>query len=105
MSVRTRRSGVHLLRTGDEAEARDHLETAFKVDPFDTTTYNLLKMMDGLDKFEIVRDGNLIIKLDPKEAPVMREFVGPLAQRALEQYEIPVHAEGPDSHRDVPAPR
>jgi cellulose synthase operon protein C len=79
--------GVHLLRTGDEAEARDHLETAFKVDPFDTTTYNLLKMMDGLDKFEVLREGNLIIKLDPKEAPVMREFVGPLAQRAFAQYE------------------
>jgi cellulose synthase operon protein C len=79
--------GVQLLRTGDEAEARDHLEAAFKVDPFDTTTYNLLKMMDGLDKFEVIRDGNLLIKLDPKEAPVMREFVGPLATRALAQYE------------------
>jgi tetratricopeptide (TPR) repeat protein len=79
--------GVHLLRTGDEQEARDHLETAFKVDPFDTMTYNLLKMMDGLDKFEVIRDGDLVIKLDPKEAPVMREFVGPLAHRALDQYE------------------
>ena len=79
--------GVHLLRTGDEPEARDHLETAFKVDPFDTTTYNLLKMMDGLDKFEVIRDGDLIIKLDPKEAPVMREFVGPLAAKALAMYE------------------
>ena len=74
--------GVHLLRTGDESDGRDHLETAFKADPFDKTTFNLLTMMDGLDKFEIVRDGDLIIKLDPKEAPVMREFVGPLAQRA-----------------------
>lgn len=75
--------GVHLLRTGDEPEARDHLETAFKVDPFDTTTYNLLKMMDGLDKFDVLREENLIIKLDQKETPVMREFVGPLASRAL----------------------
>ena len=79
--------GTHLLRTGDEQEARDHLETAFKSDPYDRMTYNLLKMMDGLDKFEVIRDGDLIIKLDSKEAPVMREFVGPLAQRALEQYE------------------
>jgi len=79
--------GVHLLRTGDEAEGRDHLDIAFKADPYDRTTFNLLTMMDGLDKFEIVRDGDLIIKLDPKEAPVMREFVGPLAQRALQDYE------------------
>jgi tetratricopeptide (TPR) repeat protein len=79
--------GVQLLRTGDEAEARDHLETAFKTDPYDRSVYNLLTMMDGLDKFEVIRDGDLIIKLDSKEAPVMREFVGPLAHRALEQYE------------------
>ncbi|HTL00969.1 MAG TPA: tetratricopeptide repeat protein [Vicinamibacterales bacterium] len=79
--------GVHLLRTGDEEDGRDHLETAFKVDAFDRTTFNLLTMMDSLDKFEVIREGNLIIKLDPKEAPVMREFVGPLAQRALAEYE------------------
>lgn len=75
--------GMHLLRTGDEPEARDQLEAAFEVDPFDTTTYNLLKMLDGLDRFDVLREGNLIIKLDPKEAPVMREYVGPLAGRAL----------------------
>jgi len=79
--------GMHLLRTGDEQEARTQLETAFKADAYDTTTYNLLKMMDTLDKFEVIRQGNLIIKLDPKEAPVMREFVGPLAEKAFEQYE------------------
>jgi tetratricopeptide (TPR) repeat protein len=79
--------GVHLLRTGDEPEAREHLEAAFKSDPFDKTTYNLLQMMDSLDKFEVVHDGDLVIKLDSKEAPVMREFVGRLATRALDQYE------------------
>jgi cellulose synthase operon protein C len=79
--------GVQLLRTGDETEAREHLETAFKADPFDRSTYNLLTMMDGLDKFEVIRDGDLVIKLDPKEAPVMREFIGPLARRALDQYQ------------------
>jgi tetratricopeptide (TPR) repeat protein len=95
--------GVHLLRTGDEGDGRDHLETAFKADPFDRTTYNLLTMMDSLDKFEVVREGNLIIKLDPKEAPVMRELVGPLAQRALAAYEKKYQftPTGADSDRDV----
>ena len=59
--------GVQLLRTGDEAEARDHLETAWNADKFDRTTLNLLRMMDSLDKFEVVREGNVIVKLDPKE--------------------------------------
>ena len=34
--------GMHLMRTGDEAEARRALERAFKADPFDKVTYNLL---------------------------------------------------------------
>ena len=75
--------GVHLLRTGDEVEARNTLERAFAVDSFDQTTFNLLKMLDGLDKFETIREGNVIVRLDPKETPVMREFVGPLAIKAL----------------------
>ena len=76
--------GVHLLRTGDEAEARAVLERAFKIDAFDQTTFNLLTMLDSLDKFVVVREGNLIIKLHPGEATVMREFVAPLATQAFE---------------------
>ncbi len=78
--------GVHLLRTGDEEEAREHLEIAFKSDPFDHTTKNLLDLSDKLDKYVVLREGNLIVKLDPGEAPVMGEYVGPLAERALAQY-------------------
>ena len=75
--------GVHLLRTGEEAEARTVLERAFALDAFGQTTFNLLKMMDGLDKFETIKDGDVLVRLDPQEAPVMREFVGPLATKAL----------------------
>ena len=59
------------------------LERSFALDKFDQTTYNLLTMLDSLDKFEVVSEGNLVIKLDASEMPVMREFVGPLAQQAL----------------------
>ena len=76
--------GVQLLRTGDEAEARTVLEKAFAIDKFDRTTLNLLTMLDSLDKFETITDGNIIVKLHPGELPVMREYVGPLAQQALE---------------------
>ena len=47
-------SGMHLLRTGDETEARRALEASFKRDPFDLVTYNLLQMLDTLDKFVTV---------------------------------------------------
>jgi len=75
--------GVQLLRTGDEAEARTVLEKAFAIDKFDQTTFNLLTMLDSLDKFETLTEGNVVVKLHPDEVSVMREYVGPMAQQAL----------------------
>ena len=75
--------GMHLLRTGDEPAARRSLETAFKADPYDTVTYNSLQLLDTVDKFETIRQGDLVVRLHPDEAPVMREVVMPLAQEAL----------------------
>ncbi len=75
-----------MLRTGDETEARTVLEKAFAIDKFDRTTLNLLTMLDSLDKFETITDGNIIVKLHPGELPVMREYVGPLAQQALDVF-------------------
>ena len=76
--------GVQLLRTGDEAEARTVLERAFAIDKFDQTTFNLLTMLDSLEKFETVSEGDIVVKVHASEMPVMREYVLPLAQQALE---------------------
>ena len=54
--------GVQLLRTGDEGEARTVLEKAFAIDKFDQTTFNLLTMLDSLDKFETMTEGNIVVK-------------------------------------------
>jgi tetratricopeptide (TPR) repeat protein len=75
--------GMHLMRTGDELQARQALDRAFRIDPFDIVTYNLLALLDTLDKFVEIREGDIILKLDPDEAPVMREYAMPLAQNAL----------------------
>ena len=95
--------GVQLLRTGDEVEARTVLERAFAIDKFDQTTFNLLTMLDSLEKFEVITDGNIVIKVHPSEMPVMREYLLPLAQEALGDVfeEVSVHAQGADSDRDV----
>jgi cellulose synthase operon protein C len=76
--------GMHLLRTGDEAGARRALEAAFEADPFDIVTFNLLAMLDTVDTFETFRDGDLIVRLHPEEADVMREHVIPLARESLD---------------------
>ena len=75
--------GVHLLRTGDEPAARVALDASFKTDPYNTLTYNLLQMMDTLEKFVTVRDGDIVMRLHQEEAPVLQEYAMPLARQAL----------------------
>jgi cellulose synthase operon protein C len=75
--------GKHLLRTGDEPGARRALERAFKDDAFDQQTYNSLTLLDTLDKFETITDGDLIFRFDPSEVAVMREHAIPLAKEAM----------------------
>lgn len=75
--------GMQLMRTGDEVEARRALERSFNADPFDRVTYNLLALLDTLDKFVVEQSGNLIFKFHPDEAPVMREYAIPLAHEAI----------------------
>ena len=86
-SARTRArrpiSGMHLLRTGDEPGARNALEASFKSDPYDVVTLNLLRMLDTLDAFVTVRDGDLIMRMSKDEAPVLQDYAIPLAHQAL----------------------
>jgi len=76
--------GMHLLRTGDEPGARQALERSFAEDPFDVVTYNLLDMLDSLDEFVTIEAGDLIVRLHRDEAAVLKDYVVPLAQRALD---------------------
>ena len=95
------------MRTGDERAARRALETAFRGDPYDAVTYNLLGLLDTLDGFETIRDGDLVIRLHPDEAGVMREYVPALAREALAKLleALELHADRADPDRGVPAPR
>jgi cellulose synthase operon protein C len=77
--------GLHLMRTGDEGEARRVLDRAFKLFRFDRVTFNLLALLDKLEKFEVVQDGDLIFKFHPDEGKVLREYAIPLAKDALKK--------------------
>jgi tetratricopeptide (TPR) repeat protein len=76
--------GAHQMRTGDERNARRALETAFRVDPYDTVTFNLLTLLDTLEPFETIKEGDMVIRLDPDESPVMKNFAPQLAKEALD---------------------
>jgi tetratricopeptide (TPR) repeat protein len=75
--------GMYLLRTGDEGEARVVLERAFKDDPYNLSTFNSLDLLDKLDKFETITDGDLVFRFHADEVAVMREQAVPLAKEAL----------------------
>jgi tetratricopeptide (TPR) repeat protein len=79
--------GLQLMRTGDEPGARRALETSFKADPYDVVTFNLLSLLDTLDKFQTITDGNIVMRFHADEAAVMREYALPLAKQALDTYQ------------------
>ena len=75
--------GMHLMRTGDEPGARVALDASFKIDPYDHVTFNLLGLLDTLDAFVTVRDGDLIFRMRKDEAPVLQEYAIAIAHQAL----------------------
>ena len=76
--------GAQLMRTGDERNARRNLETAFRVDRWDVQTYNLLELLDNLEPFDTIKEGDMVIRLAPDESPVMKNYVPMLARESLE---------------------
>jgi tetratricopeptide (TPR) repeat protein len=75
--------GMHLLRTGDEPGARRALDRSWRADSFDVITFNLLKMLDNLEQFVVVQEGDIVLKMHRDEAPILRGYAMPLAQDAL----------------------
>ena len=100
--------GVHLLRTGDEPAARAALEPPSSSIPFDVVTFNLLQMMDTLDKFVTVRDGDVVLRHAQGRgagAAGVRAAARAAGARARSSSAVRVHAAGPDPHRDLPEAR
>ena len=78
--------GVYLMRTGDEPAARQALEAAFKMDPFNSKTYNLLLSLDLVDGFESVPSGEFIFKFPKYEAALLKTYALPLADLAYKTF-------------------
>jgi cellulose synthase operon protein C len=75
--------GKQLMRTGDERNARRNLETAFRIDKWDVMTFNLLELLDRLEPFDTIQEGEMVIRLAPDEMPVMKEYVPELTREAM----------------------
>lgn len=74
--------GLYLMRHGDEAVARAELERAFRLDPYDTVTFNLLQLLDTMESFVNIESGPFVFKFAKDEAEVLRTYAVPLAEEA-----------------------
>lgn len=86
--------GSNLLRLGDVAEARNHLQTAYSGDPYSPTTVNSLRLLDRIDEFSISEDPVVLgqdtyqvrLRLHKKESEVLRPYVLNLTSRSIESF-------------------
>ena len=74
--------GVNLLRIGREAEAKEILERAYRVDPFNLWTVNTLRLLDSLVDFEKLTTPHFTLKLHREEAALLGHYVPPLLEKA-----------------------
>jgi tetratricopeptide (TPR) repeat protein len=80
-----REYGLNLLRLDRVAEARPHLVAAFEGDPFNPTTVNTLRLLDSLDKFDVVRVAQpaMALQLRKDEVPTLGPYVQQLTADAM----------------------
>ena len=79
--------GINLMRLGYDEEARSELELCWRNKYQDDPTKNTLMLLDGYKNFVTYRTDNTILKLDKKEAELLRPYIEPEMKRALATYE------------------
>ncbi|HSG64949.1 MAG TPA: tetratricopeptide repeat protein [Gammaproteobacteria bacterium] len=85
--------GVNLLRVNRLAEAKAHLELAYRGDPFSAVIVNTLRLIDSLDNFRDVtrmRDATvgagMILRLHRDEADVLEPYVAELVDESIRTF-------------------
>jgi tetratricopeptide (TPR) repeat protein len=66
--------GINLMRMGQDDEAYKQLEACYSNSFQDAATTNSLKLLDTYRKFATIQDGNIILKMDKKEADLLAPF-------------------------------
>jgi tetratricopeptide (TPR) repeat protein len=90
--------GVNLLRENKVDEAEQHLQIAYRGDPFSAPVVNTLRLIDSLGNFVVtqhppdttrpdaVPNRGSILRLNKKEAPVIEPYVLDLVNRTIATY-------------------
>jgi cellulose synthase operon protein C len=100
--------GVNLMRLGREGDARKELQLAYDNHFRDAATANTLTLMDSYSKFETFETPTTALRLNKKEADVLRPYFQEELDRAMATYEkkykfklnVPVQVEVYPDHED-----
>jgi cellulose synthase operon protein C len=78
--------GINLMRLGQEDEPRRQLEMCYNNGYRDAATVNSLRLLDSYKNFTVVTNAQTILKLDAKEAAILRPYVDDVLKRAITSY-------------------
>ena len=79
--------GINLMRLGQEDEPRRELELCYANGFRDAATVNSLRLLDSYKNFVTFKDDTLILKLQKKEADLLRPYFETVAKQAMATYE------------------
>jgi tetratricopeptide (TPR) repeat protein len=78
--------GINLMRLGQVDEPRRQLELCYNNSYRDKPTVNTLRLLDSYKNFSVFTSAQSILKLDSKEADVLRPYVEDVLTRAMATY-------------------
>ncbi len=68
--------GMMLMRLGEEERAKQVLDEAFKIDPFNVRVNNTLKVLEVLDTYQTLETEHFRIKFDPAKDAMVAGYMG-----------------------------
>jgi cellulose synthase operon protein C len=79
--------GVQLMRLGEDTEARQQLEECYNANYKSYETVNTLRLLDKYVDFVTYKTPNLVLRLNKKEAELLRPYVESEIERNMAAYE------------------
>ena len=79
--------GVNLMRLGEDQEARQQLEQCYNANYKSYETVNSLRLLDKYKDFVTYKTPTVILRLDKKEAELLRPYVESEIERNMAAYE------------------
>lgn len=84
--------GGNLVRLGEEAEGKQHLEQAFDNDPFNVMTSNMLQVFDVLEGYATLESEHFRVNMSQRDAQILWPYMEPLLEeswdRLVEKYQF-----------------